>query len=140
MPQERDNFLDTFIVDFYSASDLKIKPVIGWGIDNKVSYYICTRNFNATITIFSKDLDGFRNVYIDTLISSQTDGGGIVNQDYRLCPKDPYYNAIWRILRTCGFLTLPVWHFSVKTPSDLHDWIILCLNTILIRTNTLNID
>lgn len=42
MLPKQDNFLDTFIVDFYSTrdEDLIIKPLIGLGVDNKLSYYV----------------------------------------------------------------------------------------------------
>lgn len=112
----RDNFLDTFIVDFYSSNNLKIKPCVGWGIDDKLPVYVHTRNFNATMTISSEDLDGFRSVYIDVSISLQTRGGGIITREERFQPRKPYFNAIYRILRVCGFLTLPAWYFPVRQP------------------------
>ena len=51
MLPKQDNFLDTFIVDFYSTrdEDLIIKPLIGWGVDNKLSYYVGPRNFGADL-------------------------------------------------------------------------------------------
>lgn len=118
MLSEQDRFLDTFIVDFYSTRDegLIIKPLIGWGVDDKLSYFVGTRNFNADITIHSEDIDGFRSVYIDILISFEPYGFGIIRHEARLYPRHPYYNAIYRILRTCGFLTLPSWNFPVRLP------------------------
>lgn len=61
MLSEQDCFIDTFIVDFYSTrdEDLIIKPLIGWGVDNKLSYYVAPRNFSADVTISSDDRDGF---------------------------------------------------------------------------------
>lgn len=114
----QDSFLDTFIIDFYSTrdEDLIIKPLIGWGIDNKLSYYVGPRNFSADITISSDDRDGLRHVYIDVLISLQTDGGGIYRYKTRLLPRNPYYNAIYRILKLCGFMSLPAWYFPVRLP------------------------
>ena len=49
MMLDQDNFLDRFIVDFYSSTSLKIKPIVGWGIVDSLSYDILTNNFCATI-------------------------------------------------------------------------------------------
>ena len=114
----QDGFLDTFIVDFYSTRNegLKIKPYIGWGADDELLFYICTCNFDATITIFSEDLNGFRSVYIDTSVSLQPDCYGHMIHETRLYPKNQYFNAIYRILRLCGFLALPAWYLPVRQP------------------------
>lgn len=118
MLPKQDNFLDTFIVDFYSMrdEDLIIKPLIGWDVDNKLSYYVGSRNFSTDITISSDDRDGFRHVYIDVLISLQTDGGGIFRYETRLLSRNPYFNAMYRILKLCGFLSLPAWYLPVRLP------------------------
>lgn len=114
----QDSFLDAFIVDFYSTRDegLIIKPLIGWSVDNKLSYYVGPRNFSADITISSDDRDGLRHVYIDVLISLQTDCGGIFRYETRLLPRNPYFNAMYRILKVCGFICLPAWYFPVRLP------------------------
>lgn len=114
----QDGFLDAFIVDFYSTidEDLIIKPLIGWGIDDKLSYYIGTRNFNADITIHSEDINGFRNVYVDVSVSLQPDGYGPMIHEVRLYPIHQYYHAVYRILKACGFICLPAWYLPVKQP------------------------
>ena len=72
MLPKQDNFLDTFIVDFYSSTSLKIKPIVGWGIVDSLSYDILTNNFCATIKIYDECIDGILHKYIDALISFQT--------------------------------------------------------------------
>lgn len=118
MLSEQDSFLDAFIVNFYATrdEDLIIKPLIGWGIDNKLSYYVGPRSFSADITISSDDCNGFRHEYIDVLISLQTDGGGIFRYETRLLPRNPYFNAMYRILKLCGFMSLPAWYLPVRKP------------------------
>ena len=69
MLPKQDNFLDTFIVDFYSSTSLKIKPIVGWGIVDSLSYDILTNNFCATIKIYDEYTDGILHKYIDALIS-----------------------------------------------------------------------
>lgn len=67
MMLDQDNFLDRFIVDFYSSTSLKIKPIVGWGIIDSLSYDILTNNFCATIKIYDECIDGILHKYIDTL-------------------------------------------------------------------------
>lgn len=113
---DQDNFLDRFIVDFYSSTSLKIKPIVGWSIIDSLSYDILTNNFCATIKIYDECIDGILHKYIDALISFQTDGGGIISCERKFYPRHGYYNAMARICRACGYICLPIEYLPVRLP------------------------
>ena len=114
MLPKQDNFLDMFIVDFYSSTSLKIKPIVGWGIVDSLSYDILTNNFCATIKIYDEYIDGILHKYIDALISFKTDGGGIISCERKFYPRHGYYNAMARICRACGYICLPIEYLPVR--------------------------
>lgn len=114
MLPKQDNFLDAFIVDFYSSTSLKIKPIVGWSIVDSLSYDILTNNFCATIKIYDECIDGILHKCIDALISFQTDGGGIISCERKFYPRHGYYNAIVRICRACGYICLPIEYLPVR--------------------------
>lgn len=74
MLPKQDNFLDTFIVDFYSSTSLKIKPIVGWGIVDSLSYDILTNNFCATIKIYDECVDGILQLINQILMKLKSYG------------------------------------------------------------------
>ena len=109
-----DTTIDQFIVDFYHSypSEIKVDHALGWslfGISDTIE--ISTKNFTSSIALEPLDnVDG-----LDVLIYRTIDCA-IISRHVMLFDGSPYFNAMYRILRLCGFLSLPAWYFPVRKP------------------------
>ena len=85
-----DITIDQFIVDFYSSysSEIKVNHALE-PLDN---------------------VDG-----LDVLIYRTIDCATI-SRHVMLFDGTPYFNAMYRILKLCGFMSLPAWYFPVRLP------------------------
>lgn len=99
MLPKQDNFLDTFIVDFYSSysSEIKVGHALGWslfGISDTIE--ISTKNFTSSIALEPLDnVDG-----LDVLIYRTVDCATI-SRHVMLFDGNPYFNALIKIYNKC---------------------------------------